>query len=771
MLQPLEDATIFVAWDQVDSSRWILGDDYGRLYFLMLGLGGRNGEEVVNLTLDLIGTASTASVLIYLNAGRVFVGSHQGDSQLIQIGDRSIEVIQTLSNIAPILDFSIMDMGSRGGEGQVNEYSSGQARIVTGSGGFQDGSLRSVRSGVGLEELGGFEIDHILNLFSLRPNTAADLSNVLVASLVNETRIFMFNNSGEVEEIENFNGFVLSESTLLADNVLDSSFIQCTAAFVRISDSENGMVMAEWAPPAGSSISAASINDNHIVLSIGGADIVVLDLHSDLRVVARKSFGEASQISCVELSSILPDICIVGHWQNASVSVLKIGTLQDISTTQVGEDIAAIPRSILVTQILPRENPTLFVALADGNVVTFSIDRTDYSVSGQKSTILGTQQANLRALPRGDGLFNVFATCEHPSLIYGSEGRIVYSAVTAEKASCICRFNAEAFPGAIAIATPTDLKIAIVDSERTTHVQTLPLGETVRRIAYSTKLKAFGLGTIKRTLKSGVEIVQSHFKLADEVVFKELDTYEFNDDELIESVTRADLDDGSGYFSERFVVGTAYIDDVNPDAVRGRILVFEVSQDRNLKLVTELAVKGACRALGVIKGHIVAALVKTVAIFAFENGSLKRLASFRTSTVPIDISVSDNVIAVSDMMKSVSIVNYTEGESGEPGKLEEVARHFETAWGTAVAPVDKNAFLESDAEGNLVVLNRNVNGVTADDRRRLEVTSAIHLGEMVNRIRHVDIPASPTATVVPRAFMATVSITSCPPLIPSYKMT
>ena len=755
-VHPLDEATIFIAWDQVDSKRWILADEFGKLYFLMLVLGGRNGEEVTGFMLDLIGYTSNASVLTYLDAGRVFVGSHRGDSQLVQIGDGSVEVIQTVSNIAPILDFTIMDMGSRTGEGHVNEFSSGQARIVTGSGAFQDGSLRSVRSGVGLEELGSFEIDHIMDLFSLRPDTTTELPHVLVASFVNETRIFVFNPDGEVEESEDFKGLVTSETTLLATNVLDDSFLQCTVTRVRITDSENGMVMAEWTPPTGASISAASAHDSHVALSIGGTEIVVLDINADLRVAACKKFGAASQISCVELSSILPGICIVGHWKNANVSILRLDTLQEISTTQVGGDVTAIPRSILVTQILPKENPTLFIALADGNIVTFSIDESKYSLTGQKSTILGTQQANLRALPRGDGLFNVFATCEHPSLIYGSEGRIVYSAITAEKASCICRFNAEAFPGAIAIATPTDLRIAIVDTERTTHVQTLPVGETVRRIAYSAKLKTFGLGTIKRILKSGVEIVQSHFKLADEVVFKELDTYELKEDELVESVIRADLDEGSGQLVERFVVGTSYIEDAQPDAIRGRILVFEVTQDRLLKVVTQLAVKGACRALGVIRGQLVAALVKTVVVYAFEYGALKRKATFRTSTAPIDISVSAGVIAIADIMKSVSIVYYKEGESGEPGRLDEVARHFETAWSTAVAPVGNNAFLESDAEGNLIVLNRNVNGVTADDKRRLEVTSAIQLGEMVNRIRPIDIPTTSTAIVVPRAFLATV---------------
>ena len=126
--------------------------------------------------------------------------------------------------------------------------------------------------------------------------------------------------------------------------------------------------------------------------------------------------------------------------------------------------------------------------------------------------------------------------------------------------------------------------------------------------------------------------------------------------------------------------------------------------------------------------------------------------------MPIDICVSnDEFVAVADIMKSVSITRYTPGPRPcERGTLTEVARHFHTGWSTAVAPVDDETWLLADAEGNLTVLRRNANGVTADDRRRLETTSEMRLGEMVNKIRAAHVPATPAAVVLPRAFMGTV---------------
>lgn len=610
---PLKESTQFVAWVQVDNQRWLFADDLGKLYLFMLLLG--NEGDVIGWKLEAIGQTSRASVLVYLDGGYVFVGSHQGDSQVVKIQEQGIEVVQTISNIAPVLDFTIMDMGNRSGEGQTNEYSSGQARIVTGSGAFQDGSLRSVRSGVGLEEQGLLgEMEYATDLFSLRSSNTSGNVDLLVVSFVGETRIFQFQADGEVEEKSEYKSLSLSEGTLLAANLPDGRLLQVTASSARLIESEDDMSLSVWSPSDDDPITAASANEQNLVVSVKGLEALVLDLKKDLKVCVRRQFAEEGQIACIHVSHVSSDICIAGFWQSTAVAILKIDTLETLQKVVVSGEVVSVPRSILLAQVLLDQPPTLFVAMANGEVITFSTNLTNFTLSSKKVTVLGTQQASFKALPRSDGLSNVFATCEHPSLIYGSEGRIVYSAVTAEKASCICSFDSEAYPGAIAIATPEDVRIALVDTERTTHVQTLPVGDTVRRIAYSPKLKAFGIGTIHRSLRQSQEVVESHFKLADEVMFQELDSYALNEEELVESVIRADIREDSGELVERFVVGTAYLDDEEPDSIRGRIMVFAVTAERTLKVITELPVRGACRALGVISGNIVAALVKTVRV-------------------------------------------------------------------------------------------------------------------------------------------------------------
>lgn len=570
-----------------------------------------DAKGVTGWELDLIGNTSRASVLVYLGNGYVFVGSHQGDSQFVLMKEGGVETVQTMPNIAPILDFAIMEMGNRAVSEQINDYSSGQARIVTGSGAFQDGSLRSIRNGIRKQEHGLIaEMGHITHIFSLRSTVAKERVDVLVVSFVDETRVFQFGADGEVEEKAQFFYFSLSESTLLARNISDGRILQVTRTRVRVADLENGKVVAEWRSPSEEPIVAASANDQYLALSVGGLQVIILDLLNKLRVTARKTFDEDGQVACLHIPTFSSNICIISFWRSANVTIFKLDSLEPILRTTVSDDPVPVPRSILLTHILPAQPPTLLVSMANGEVITFSLDLNNYQLSARKTVVLGTQHASFEVLRGDDGLSKVFAICDYPSLVYASGGRIVYSAIPADEVSCVCAFDTEVYPGAVAIATAEDLRIATVDTQRTTHVQTLAVETTVRRIAYSASLGLFGLGTIQRSLRDGREVMQSHFKLADDVSFNEIDSYALEEDEIVECAIVGDLKMSNDWV-HRFVVGTATLE-YHDDRAAGRILVFTVTAEKVLQLVAKIGTNGACRALGIVCGDIVAGLIKTV---------------------------------------------------------------------------------------------------------------------------------------------------------------
>lgn len=196
--------------------------------------------SVVGLKLQHLGTTSAANALCYLDNGVAFIGSRSGDHQLVRLhsepvnggvaaalpaaaapalaaasdeaaavgvggvgaaaaapagmvgvagagagedreggaGPCYVEVLDTFTSLAPILDFAVQDM-DRAGQGQ----------LVMCCGTLRDGSLRVVRNGIGLNELNCVELAGIRGVWALRPGWRDAYDRLLVMAFVGETRV------------------------------------------------------------------------------------------------------------------------------------------------------------------------------------------------------------------------------------------------------------------------------------------------------------------------------------------------------------------------------------------------------------------------------------------------------------------------------------------------------------------------------------------------------------------------------------------------------
>ncbi|KAK4091003.1 hypothetical protein Purlil1_4583 [Purpureocillium lilacinum] len=784
---PLKDPKIYVAWAEYDGMHYFLADDYGRMDLLTIETTFEatgvvvTGMSVAPMKLpDGTALTSRASSLVYMGDNNLFLASHHGDSQLLKvdISNRSMIPIKTLSNNAPILDFAIMDMGNREGDSQLgNAFSSGQARIVAGCGAYRDGSLRSIRSGVGLEDEGILdEIPGTRGLFSLKSHGSTAL-DTLVMAFLSETRVLRFDPDGGIEEVYSFQGMTLDQETLLATNLPSGQLLQITPLSVTLLDPESGIAVSTWDAPEGKTITAASANAEWVLLAVDGSTLVSLNISESLAATTKEAShdtvsGHADQISCLHAAREPENIGVIGWWSSGTISVVELASLKPLQgeSLRQTEDSASVPRDIALVQLHPSTSagPTLLVALEDGNVVTFNVSTESYSLSGRKSVILGSSPARLHILPQDDGTSSVFATTEHASLIYSAEGRIIYSATTADDATFVAPFDAEAFPGSIILSTDYHIRLCRIDKERLTHVKTLPVQETVRRVAYSPGLKAFGLGCIKKELIHNEEVITSTFKLVDEIIFQELGKpFVLNASaslEMVECVIRAELPDSSGTPAERFIVGTSFITDADvaeDGDTRGRILVLGVGDDRQVYQIVSHNLKGACRCLGVMGDYIVAGLSKTVVVYSYDeettaSGSLQKVAAYRPASFPVDLDISGNMIGVVDLMQSLALVEFIPSQDGSRPKLEERARHYQPAWATSVCHLDGDRWLEADAQGNIIVLRRNQEAPTEQDKRRLEITSEMNIGEQINRIRRLHVASSESAIVSPKAFLGSI---------------
>ena len=89
-----------------------------------------------------------------------------------------VEVLDSFTSLAPVLDFAVQDL-DRAGQGQ----------LVMCCGTLRDGSLRVVRNGVGLSELSTVELAGVRGAWSLRPGWRDAYDRLLVLAFVGETRV------------------------------------------------------------------------------------------------------------------------------------------------------------------------------------------------------------------------------------------------------------------------------------------------------------------------------------------------------------------------------------------------------------------------------------------------------------------------------------------------------------------------------------------------------------------------------------------------------
>lgn len=209
-------STQITTWGMIDSNgyRYLLGDHSGNLYVLVLIV---EGSQVVSIAVSHLGTTTIAESINYLDNGVVFIGSSLGDSQLIRLNKNqsntkamqdeliqmdvdlknteslnsssSIEVLDIYPNIGPIVDMCVVT-GDR----------QGQSQLVTCSGAYNHGTLRIIRSGIGINEQASMELQGLKGLWSIKLEDDNIYHKFLIQSYTGESRVLAMEN-GEMGEV------------------------------------------------------------------------------------------------------------------------------------------------------------------------------------------------------------------------------------------------------------------------------------------------------------------------------------------------------------------------------------------------------------------------------------------------------------------------------------------------------------------------------------------------------------------------------------------
>jgi DNA damage-binding protein 1 len=489
--------------------RLLLGDAMGTLFVLVLEKNTNN--VVTSISIDYVGQTSIPHTISYLGDGIVFIGSVYGDSKLLKLlpgaspsRDNCIEDLETFPGIGPILDMCVIDSEK---QGQV-----GSSIVATCSGAGKDGSIRVMSSGIGINEQASIELPGINDMWSLRSDDTEQFDKYLVQSFTGETKILAITNE-EMTEAE-ITGFHSDQSTLFCANMNGDVFIQVTPSAAVLVDSATFARLDEFVAP--NTITVATANREQIILAVSGGQVIYLTVDElNHKFQYHTSVTLDQEVACVSIRPVrqtesredfeadsvdrlapkgATSIAAVGMWTDGSVRLLALPSLQELGKQNLGVDTQA--RDILLITL--EEYTHAFVGLGDGTLISYLVDFTSGlpALSSRKRYSLGTSAVLFSTfLNVSTGALCVFISCDKPTILYTHRSKVLFSSVNIGEVTGMAAFHSELFPGSLALSTPSGLLIGSVDDIQKIHIQSFPLGESARRIAYHSTEAVFA-GTL-----------------------------------------------------------------------------------------------------------------------------------------------------------------------------------------------------------------------------------------------------------------------------------
>ncbi|KAK9364738.1 CPSF A subunit region-domain-containing protein [Lipomyces kononenkoae] len=747
---PFNGPINFCAWACIDESgkRFLLGDELGQIYILQVRLAcDSDTQSVLDWKIENIGETSIPTTLTYLGSGFFFVTSHFSPSTLFYLSPEEphVQTVQVIPNLAPITDFQLVDR-----ENTID--------IIACSGGFKSGSLRIIRSGIGVDALAEIAgIQGVTGLWTFD-------NDIVVASFVENTMVVKCDpESGIFEELPGWWHIVPNEPTIEMAQY-GAKGVHINRSSVTTVDTTNGEIISRY---QSQQISVAAVTAQAIIIANSLTELVVLSW--DLTIISKLTLHD--EISCITATE---DLCVVGLWNEVRASLYSLPDLNRVSYT---EDLSGgNVRSLKISTLDSIQEPILFLGMADGTLHSYHLSPStamDGELTEHKITLLGTQPVTLYSLKN-----SIFAVSSHPSMIFGHAKKITISSVNVQSptALAMCKDTSIAddadSSNVLIFATDDMITYGVIDQLMSTHVQTLELKETARRLTIMTPAAGvIGLITLKTELDSysGDEIINCFVKIVDSSLFEVVDSFALEENEMAESIT-------SGFFdgTEYLVVGTGFAAD-REEYTKGRILVFEVTNEKRLSLVLQNELHGGIYALCEVKGNLVCAVNAIVRLCTISTnlvtGSLdfNLQCGFRSPVMAITLSTYENYVLVGDLMKSVALLQVRKVSStdGVEYMFHEVARYYEPMWMTDVEILDEKTSIGTEAEGNIVVFQREeMTGMKNssfiqknDEDPLLEIISSMRVGEVVNRIRRITKQSTDISVadpvVTPQAYYAT----------------
>lgn len=350
--------------------RWLVGDNTGRLYSVMVAQQQRQQHQGRKPRIQALQhqgrkpriqalgpiSDSAASCLSYLGDGKLFFGSSLADSKLVELGAQgAVSESVVIANPGPIVDMCVVE--------PTDATAGGQGAVVACCGTGKNGSLRIVRQGVDMSPLVNRPPPD--KVFGCPRGLWALRDSVLVVTYsCAETRAYTLSTSPPFPPCAAPDGFITKERTLLCAVVGDGVVVQVTRATVSAFaldafSSSSGSSTRHWQPPSRPTLADAT--EDRLVVVCADASMWLL-VPDTLEVISKlMDNAEATCLSALGGHGSRPMMIAWSEWDTPhQVKLLadtQQGQLQRQQIASLRDDDAA--KSVVLAALA--DNPHLVV--------------------------------------------------------------------------------------------------------------------------------------------------------------------------------------------------------------------------------------------------------------------------------------------------------------------------------------------------------------------------------------------------------------------------
>jgi len=727
------------------------------------------------------------------------VGSETGDSQILKILEspeaienmdtNEIEIFSTpasylkqiekISNIGPIQDMIVTS----------EENCNSQCQLLTCSGDVNSGTLRILRSGIGIQEKAFLPIPGVQSIWAFNhpdvkvsyasdmeegdisvKNNHEGLHNSVLLTIENNTKAFAI--SGELVEEISFPGLVCDKASLAFYQLEADVFLQICPHHINLFSNVGTYDLLSFSDEE-TCINFTEYLDSKIFTAAGKT----LNLYRilDKKVQAVDDIIFENDIASLKGSKDLSMIA-VGLW-NHEIQIFDLeGKLIKIIKT----DCASIPQSLMFEKF--EDVWYLLASMSDGMLISSRINGKEFSEIDK--SILGTGPMTLTSCQAIDEKQNVvdflFAYGDNPVTISVSNGKLRLTSVNIKSIAYCCCFDTNHYQSSVCICTPDGVLIGSIDSEQKIHIRTRDLKESPNKITYYSgvefknkekirnldnscfvvscyhyshpefrKSKIESENTFKaerfkledssqgyqEVVDNGADNEQYSVLFLDEQTFNVKHRYELVENEMVTALEVMELSDKNGEnFKEYIIVATALYNVDETEPLLGRIHVLEYKNNK-INVITIKIAEGAVHTIKKLQNNkLVAGVNSTVIVYNFISNELQIDCRHHNNILVLTVDVdADGYIFVGDIFRSTALLQYKASDSS----LKEIARDYDPKQVTAVKSIqakDQQIAIACEQDMNIYLSYRKSAATDQDSKIQLFTGGCAHLSSYVNKI-------------------------------------